>query len=86
MPTGSAACATVFSPLEYGTPPMKTKRAYTASEIREIVEMFRDDPDVSSEKFSGMEFVADALKDSEAMSDTDIEENVRRFIRSGSGG
>ena len=68
------------------TPLVTKKRAYTAGEIREIVELFRDDPDVSLEKFSGMEFLADVLKHFETMSDSDIEEKVRHLIRSGSGG
>ena len=58
---------------------MTAKRIYTAQEIRELVEIFRNAPDISREKFSGMEFVAGVCEQFERMSDTDIETMARRL-------
>ncbi len=60
----------------------KPTRTYTASEVREIVELHRDDPDISAEKFSGMEQLADILKHFEGKTDADIEEEFKGLLRS----
>ncbi len=39
----------------------KSIRSYTAKDVRELVELFRNSPDISAEKFSGMEYLADTL-------------------------
>lgn len=51
----------------------KPIRTYAASEVREIVELLRDDPELSAEKVSGMEFLADILSYFEVKTDVDIE-------------
>lgn len=60
----------------------KQIRTYAASEVREIVELHRDDPDISSDKFSGMELLADILKHFELMTDADIEAEFKGYLRS----
>ncbi len=59
----------------------KPTRRYTASEIRELVELFRDDPEISPEKFSGMAFLAALLEYLESKTDSDIAAEVRAFCR-----
>lgn len=59
----------------------ETKRTYTASEVREIIELLRDDPDMSAEKFSGMEALADILTYFEDKTDADIEAQVKATYR-----
>jgi hypothetical protein len=56
-----------------------TKRTFTASDIREFVEIFRNSPDVTPEKFSGMEFIANLCRQMETMSDEDIVHEVKRL-------
>lgn len=59
------------------------KRTFTAANIREMIEIFRNAPEVSAEKFSGMEFVASLCRQLESMSDDDIEQGARKlFARS----
>jgi len=62
---------------------MTTKpiRTYTASDVQEIVELLRDDPDISPEKFEGMAFLAEILKCLESKTDADIDRDVRAFCR-----
>ncbi len=55
------------------------KRTFTASHIREVIEIFRNAPEVSAEKFSGMEFVASLCRQLETTSDDDIEQAVRKL-------
>ncbi len=57
------------------------KRSYTAADIRGLVEIFRNAPDVSAEKFAGMEFIANLCRQLEPMSDTDIEATARNLYR-----
>ena len=57
-------------------------RTYSAADVREIVELLRNDPDMSAEKFSGMERLADILKYFEGMTEADIEAEVQNFFRS----
>ena len=52
-------------------------RTYTASDVREIVELLRNDPEMSAEKFSGMEQLADILTHFEGMTEAGIEAEVR---------
>lgn len=52
-------------------------RTYTASEVREIVELLRNDPDMSEEKFSGMEALSDILSYFEEKTDAEIEAEVK---------
>ncbi len=59
----------------------KPIRSYTASEVHEIVGLFQDDPELTAEKLSGMEFIADVLSHFEEMTETDIEEEVRTYYR-----
>lgn len=61
---------------------MVIRRTYTAGEVRELVDLFKDTPDVSPERYSGMAFVADALELFETMSEADIGAWVRRHSRS----
>ena len=63
----------------------KSVRTYTASEVRQIVEMHRDDPDMSVEKFSGMEHLAGILSHFEHKTDVDIEAEVKATYRAGLG-
>ena len=56
-----------------------TKRTYTASDIREIVEAFRNSTEVSQEKFAGMEMVASLCRQLETMTDGDLEKEVKRL-------
>mgnify|MGYP005673972641 FL=1 len=60
----------------------KPIRTYSAADVREIVELLRNDPDMSAEKFSGMERLADILKYFEGMTEADIEEELQNFFRS----
>lgn len=60
----------------------KPIRAYTASDVGEIVELLRDDPEMSEEQFSGMERLADILKHFEGMTAADIEAEAQDFFRS----
>ncbi len=59
----------------------KQTRTYTAPEIRELVELFRDDPEISPEKFSGMAYLATMLEDLETKTDSDIAAVARAFCR-----
>ncbi len=59
----------------------KPTRKYTASEIRELVELFRDDPEISPEKFSGMAFLATLLEDLESKTDSNLAAEVRAYYR-----
>ena len=59
----------------------KQTRTYTASEIRELVELFRDDPEISPEKFSGMAYLATMLEDLESKTDSDIAAVARAICR-----
>lgn len=61
---------------------MSIRRTYTASEVRELVDLLNDSPDVSPERYRGMAFVAEALELFETMSEADIEVWVRRHSRS----
>ena len=56
-------------------------RRFTAPEIRELVELFRDDPELTPEKFSGMDYIAAMLEYLESKSDQDIAAEVRAFCR-----
>jgi hypothetical protein len=58
---------------------MKTERTFTAGEIRELVEIMRNDPNLSSEKFSGMEFVASAFERFKHMGNDDLQAMVRNY-------
>jgi hypothetical protein len=60
----------------------KPARTYTANDVRKMVELHRGDPDISAEKFSGMEQLADILKHFETMTDDDIEAEFQTFLRS----
>ena len=60
---------------------MTSRRTFTAHDIRAFVEALRHSPDISPEKFSGMEFIADVCAQCERMSDTDIETMVKRLYR-----
>lgn len=64
----------------------KPIRTYTASEVREIVELLRDSPELSAEKFSGMEHLADILAHFEAKTDADIEAEALAAYRAKPGG
>lgn len=57
----------------------KPIRTYTASEVHGIVELFRASPDVSPEKFSGMEYLANILTYYESKTEGDIAAEVREF-------
>ena len=57
-------------------------RTYTADDVREIVELLRDDPDMSPEEFSGMDHLAEILKHFEGKTAADIEAECRDFFRS----
>ena len=57
---------------------MNAKRTFTAKDIRMIVEAFRYAPDVSPEKFAGMELIACA--EFEGMSDLDIDQLVQKIV------
>jgi hypothetical protein len=61
---------------------MTPRRTFTAHDISTLVEALRHSPDISPEKFSGMEFIANACAQLERMSDTDIESVVKRLYRS----
>lgn len=61
----------------------KPIRTYTASEVREIIELLRDAPELSAEKFSGMEHLADILMHFEEKTDADIETEVQAAYRAG---
>jgi len=60
---------------------MPEKRILTAKDIRGLVELFRNSPDISPEKFAGMEFVASACEQFERMSEGDIEQMVKRYFK-----
>jgi hypothetical protein len=62
---------------------MTSQRTFTAHDIRAIVEALRHSPDISPEKFSGMEFVANACAQFQRMSDADIETMVKHVYRRG---
>ena len=57
-------------------------RTYTADDVREIVELLDNDPDMSEEKFSGMERLAEILKHFEGKTEVNIEAECRDFFRS----
>ncbi len=57
-------------------------RSYTADDVRAIVDLLRDDPDMSAEKFSGMDRLAEILKHFEGKTAADIEAECRDFFRS----
>ncbi len=57
---------------------MVAKRTWTAKDIRELVELLRNSPDISPEKFAGMEFVASACEQFERMPEGNIEQMVKR--------
>ncbi|MBF0562332.1 MAG: hypothetical protein HQL37_09980 [Alphaproteobacteria bacterium] len=59
----------------------KPSRRYSAADVREIVEVFRDAPDISPEKFSGMLGVAKILEHYETMTDQEIINEIRHFRR-----
>jgi len=60
----------------------KPIRTYSAADVREIVELLLNDPDMSAEKFSGMERLADILKYFEGMTEANIEAEFQDFFRS----
>ncbi len=60
-------------------------RSYTASEVLQIVELLRDDPDMSEEKFSGMEHLVGILSHFEHKTDAEIEAEVKSTYRAGLG-
>ena len=60
---------------------MINKRTYTAMDIREMVEVLRHSPDISREKLSGMEMIADLCAELESMSDLDIEHAAQTVFR-----
>ena len=60
---------------------MTAARTYTAKDIREIVELMRGQPEISQEKFSGMEFIATACERFQHMNETELEEIVRYYYR-----
>lgn len=57
----------------------KSVRSFTASEVRERVDLFHDNPEFLAEKIPSMEFLAGALSHFEEMTDTDIEAEVRAY-------
>jgi hypothetical protein len=59
---------------------MNAKRPFTAKDIRMIVEAFRYAPDVSPEKFAGMELIAGACAEFEGMSDLDIDQLIQKIV------
>ena len=63
------------------SPSQPQQRSYPTSEIRELVELFRDDPELTLEKFSGMDYLAAMLEYLESKSDQDIAAEVRAFCR-----
>lgn len=61
---------------------MKSLRAYSAEEVRQLVEIFRLSGDASAAELSGMEKLATVLDQWETMSDSEIEAEVLSRIRS----
>ena len=60
---------------------MELPRKYSVDEIQGIVDLFRDSPDISPEKFSGMEYLASILRYCESKTEEDIAAEVRAFCR-----
>ena len=58
---------------------MELPRKYSVDEINGIVDLFRDSPDISPEKFSGMEYLANILAYFESKTEEDIAVEVRAF-------
>jgi hypothetical protein len=56
-------------------------RRYSAADVQEFVELFRDSPDMSPEKFSGMEYLAAILRHFESKTEDDIAAEVSAFCR-----
>ena len=61
--------------------PNSLPRRFTATEIRELVELFRDDPELSPEKFSGMDYLASLLEYLQTKTDGELAAEVRAFCR-----
>ena len=59
----------------------KPTRRFTASEIRELVELFRDDSELTPEKFSGMDYLAALLEHLGTKSDEELAAEVRAYCR-----
>ena len=62
---------------------MMAKCTYAAVDIRSLVEFFRNAPDVSLEKFSGMELVASLCRLLETRPDVDIEQVAKKLFARG---
>ena len=60
---------------------MELPRKYSVDEIHGIVDLFRDSPDISPEKFAGMKYLAGILAYFESKSEEDIAAEVRAFCR-----
>ena len=54
---------------------------YSVDEIQGIIDLFRDCPDISPEKFSGMEYLTSILRYYESKTEEDIAAEVRAFCR-----
>ena len=52
-----------------------------AIEIRELVELYRDDPELSPDKFSGMDYLASLLEYLQTKTDGELAAEVRAFCR-----
>jgi hypothetical protein len=64
-----------------GSDQMTMPRRYSVSDVRELVELFRDDPDILPQKFEGMLEVANLLAYFEQMTDEEIEAETRKAYR-----
>lgn len=60
---------------------MAFRRTYSAGEVRELVDLFKDDPEMPPERYAGMALIAAMLEEFETKSDADIEQLVLRYCR-----